>query len=237
MAAIFAQGLIAAPPPTIDPAALYHSLRSEPTACAAAGPFTAHAFACILTIGLLDAHRNSSSLGHAVGLGRDELEDLFRNWLPGGFACVDLLAEPESAAFDDEEEQLRQLLLAHQASVSVEALWLTAMITRRSMSGDHLWQDLGLLDRDELNRLMWERFPGLAARNVANMKWKASPSVRRRRVANVPISTIALALKQAKACWPAFASTSRARASVLSFLRRSTAPARVPALCRNPDID
>ncbi len=172
MAAIAAQGLIAAPPPTLDPAALYHSLRSEPTACAAAGPFTAHAFACILTIGLLDAHRNSSSLGHAVGLGRNELEDLLRGWLPAGLASIDLLAEPESAAFDDEEEQLRQLLLAHQASVSAEALWLTAMITRRSMSGDHLWQDLGLLDRDELNRLMRERFPGLAARNVANMKWK-----------------------------------------------------------------
>ena len=40
------------------------------------------------------------------------------------------------------------------------------------MSGDHLWQDLGLLDRGELNRLMRERFPTLAARNVANMKWK-----------------------------------------------------------------
>ena len=173
MAAISAHGLIVAPPPpTLDPAALYHSLRSEPTACAEAAPFTAHAFACILTIGLLDAHRNSSSLGHAVGLGRNELEDLLRCWLPAGLASLDLLAEPESAAFDDEEEQLRQLLFAHQASISAEALWLTAMITRRSMSGDHLWQDLGLLDRAELNRLMCERFPGLAARNVANMKWK-----------------------------------------------------------------
>lgn len=174
MAAISAHGLIVAPPPTptLDPAALYQLLRSEPTACAEAAPFTAHAFACILTIGLLDAHRNGSSLGHAVGLGRDELEDLFRAWLPGGFACVDLLGEREMAVFDDEEEQLRQLLSSHQASAATEALWLTAMITRRSMSGDHLWQDLGLLDRDELNRLMCERFPGLAARNVANMKWK-----------------------------------------------------------------
>ncbi len=108
----------------------------------------------------------------SVGLGRNELEDLSQHWLPGALASIDLLAEPESAAFDDEEDQLRQLLTAHQASSEPEAIWLTAMITRRSMSGDHLWQDLGLLDRDDLNRLMRERFPGLAARNVANMKWK-----------------------------------------------------------------
>jgi nitrogen fixation protein NifQ len=174
MAAIFEQWLTPAPAgrPPLDPVALYHSLRSKPTACAEAAPFTAHVFACIVSIGLFEAHRNGSSLGYVVGLGRKELEDLSRDWLPGGFACIDLLAEPESAAFDDEEEQLRQLLSAHQASSAPEALWLTAMITRRSMLGDHLWQDLGLLDRDDLNRLMRERFPGLAARNVANMKWK-----------------------------------------------------------------
>jgi nitrogen fixation protein NifQ len=174
MAAIFERRLTPAPAgrPPLDPISLYGSLRSKPTACAEAAPFTAHVFACILCIGLLDAHRSGSSLGYVVGLGRNELEDLSQHWLPGALACIDLLAEPESAAFDDEEEQLRQLLGAHQASSAPEAHWLTAMITRRSMSGDHLWQDLGLLDRDDLNRLMRERFPRLAARNLANMKWK-----------------------------------------------------------------
>jgi nitrogen fixation protein NifQ len=174
MTAICEQGSICAPaaPLSLDPVAIYHLLRAGPAARAEAEPFSAHVLACVLAIGLRDARQSSSSLGHAVGLGRNELEDLARGWLPGLLACIDLLAEPETMAFDDEEEQLRQLLAAHQASATPEALWLTAMITRRSMSGDHLWQDLGLLDRGELNRLMRERFPTLAARNVANMKWK-----------------------------------------------------------------
>lgn len=174
MAAICQHGLTSAPaePFLFDPVAIYHLLRGGAAARAEAEPFTAHALASILAIGLRDARQSGSSLGHAVGLTRNQLEALARDWLPGIFACIDLLAEPEAAAFDDEEEQLRQLLAAHQASAAPEALWFTAMITRRSMSGDHLWQDLGLLDRGELNRLMWERFPTLAARNVANMKWK-----------------------------------------------------------------
>ena len=95
-----------------------------------------------------------------------------RAWLPAALAHIDLSAEPETATIDDEEEQLRQLLQAHQADAAPETLWLTAMVARRSMSDDHLWQDLGLLDRGELNRLMTERFPRLASRNASSMKWK-----------------------------------------------------------------
>lgn len=173
MAAAVAQRLTEpTPPPPADPVALYRSLRGGATACAEAAPFTAHVFGCIVSLGLLEARRNRSSLGEALGLGRRDIEALARDWLPGAADCADLAAEPAAAVFDDEEEQLRQLLAAHQASAAPEAVWLTAMITRRSMSGDHLWQDLGLLDRGELNRLMHERYPVLAARNVDNMKWK-----------------------------------------------------------------
>jgi nitrogen fixation protein NifQ len=97
---------------------------------------------------------------------------LTRDWLPGARASIDFPAIPETLSFDDEEEQLRRRLEGHHAGPRPEALWLTAMITRRSMSADHLWQDLGLRNRADLNRLMRERFSGLAARNVSNMKWK-----------------------------------------------------------------
>jgi nitrogen fixation protein NifQ len=40
------------------------------------------------------------------------------------------------------------------------------------MEPRHLWQDLGLFERNELTRLMKERFSALAAANLHNMKWK-----------------------------------------------------------------
>ncbi len=156
----------------LDPAAIYDLLRSEPSARADGAPFMAHVFACILAIGLRDAHRDGTSLCAAVGLNRSQIEALAGAWLPALLAQIDLSAEPETATADDEEEQLRLLLETHQADATSETLWLTAMVTRRSMSDNHLWQDLGLLDRSELNRLMNERFPNLASKNISNMKWK-----------------------------------------------------------------
>jgi nitrogen fixation protein NifQ len=158
--------------PPLDPLAIYRSLRIDPTSCAEAAPFTAHVFACVIAIGLLDSIENRTCLGRAVGLNRDELAALARDWLPGALVWIDISTLPETSPFDDEEEQLRHLLQSHQADSRPEALWLTSMIARRSMSANHLWQDLGLLDRTELNRLMSERYPGLASRNVSNMKWK-----------------------------------------------------------------
>src|SRR5271166_604443 len=174
MAALFEPRLTPASPdqPSLDPAIIYDLLRGEQTALAQQAPFTAHVFACILAIGLRDARRQAISLGQAVGLNRNQLAALTRAWLPTAFAHIDLSTEPETTTIGDEEEQLRQLLLLHQADASPETLWVTAMVARRSTSDDHLWQDLGLLDRGELNRLMTERFPRLAARNASNMKWK-----------------------------------------------------------------
>ena len=174
MAALFEPWLTPASrdQPSLDPAIIYDLLRSEPNALAQQAPFTTHVFACVLAIGLRDADRQAISLCQAVGLNRNELAALAGAWLPAALAHIDLSAEPETTMVDDEEEQLRQLLLLHRADAAPETLWLTAMVVRRSMSDDHLWQDLGLLDRGELNRLMTERFPRLAARNASNMKWK-----------------------------------------------------------------
>lgn len=161
-----------APQSARDPAIIYRRLLSAPTTFSAAASFTTHVFACILSIGISDAYQHETPVSSAVGLNRAEIEALTHKWLPAGCAHIDLRAEPETVIFDDEEAQLRDLLTAHQADAAPETLWLTAMVTRRSMSDNHLWQDLGLFDRGDLNRLMSERFPRLAARNVSNMKWK-----------------------------------------------------------------
>jgi nitrogen fixation protein NifQ len=156
----------------LDPLSIYQCLRGEPEARAVAEPFTAHVLACVISIGLLESIENRSCLGRAIGLTRGEMAALARDWLPGARDCVDISTLPDTASFDDEEEQLRQLLRTHQAGSGSEAQWLVSMIARRSMSANHLWQDLGLWSRADLNRLMAERFPGLASRNTSNMKWK-----------------------------------------------------------------
>ncbi|WP_395666740.1 nitrogen fixation protein NifQ [Methylocella sp.] len=150
----------------------YWRVSDSPGEAARRDPFSAHVFACILAVSLSEAATRGEPLERALGLGADALAELVARWLPGARACVDLSAEPREASFDDEEEQLRGLLRAHQADASAEAAWLTDMMTRRSLSDTHLWQDLGLLARDELTRLMLQRYPALAARNVENMKWK-----------------------------------------------------------------
>jgi nitrogen fixation protein NifQ len=49
---------------------------------------------------------------------------------------------------------------------------MAQVVAAACMGQDHLWQDLGLLNRTELNALMQRNFPALAARNVKDMKWK-----------------------------------------------------------------
>jgi nitrogen fixation protein NifQ len=97
---------------------------------------------------------------------------LISAWAPGAARYIDLASQPERIFFDEEEQQLCSLFDRHRCDDSFETAWIGAILTRRSMSPRHLWQDLGLASRDELGRLMRERFPGLAERNAQNMKWK-----------------------------------------------------------------
>ena len=64
------------------------------------------------------------------------------------------------------------LLLSHGVDASPETRWLAAMVARRAMQPNHLWQDLGLADRSWLNRLLGRYFPALHAGNTSDMKWK-----------------------------------------------------------------
>ena len=57
---------------------------------------------------------------------------------------------------------LRDLLLAHRSTPGDESRWLAAMIARRAMEANHLWEDLGLRDRSELSRLLARHFAPLA---------------------------------------------------------------------------
>lgn len=71
-----------------------------------------------------------------------------------------------------EEADLRDFILEHRGHQGPEAEWLAAIIARRAMGPNHLWQDLGFADRTELNAMFQRHFPALKARNAQDMKWK-----------------------------------------------------------------
>jgi nitrogen fixation protein NifQ len=71
-----------------------------------------------------------------------------------------------------EEPDLRQLLIDNRSDTGPEGIWLAHIVARRSLQSNHLWQDLGFIDRSDLSRLMRDTFAPLAAANSRDMKWK-----------------------------------------------------------------
>lgn len=72
----------------------------------------------------------------------------------------------------DEIDDLVVLLMEHASHPGVLARHLARAIAVASMGPNHLWEDLGLRDRDQLNALMQEHFTALRQRNARNMRWK-----------------------------------------------------------------
>lgn len=131
--------------------------------------FDRHLFACILAKGMAEAPR---PLSEAVGLAPEQLRLLQRRYFPG----ADWLAAGLGDGTGEdalEEPDLRRLLAENASCPGDQAgLWLAAMVARRSLRPDHLWQDLGLTARGDLSGLLHRHFAPLAARNVRDMKWK-----------------------------------------------------------------
>lgn len=113
-------------------------------------------------------------LTRELGLNPADVAALIRRHVPQAAA---LLTDP--AALGDgpghgeiEEADLRAFILEHRAHQETEAEWLAAIIARRAMGPNHLWQDMGFADRGELNAMFVRHFPALKARNAQDMKWK-----------------------------------------------------------------
>ena len=131
--------------------------------------FDRHVFACIIAKGASEAPR---PLTEAVGLAADQLARLQRQYFPGADWLVAGLAG-DAGADALEEPDLRRLLTDNATLPGDPAAeWLAAMVARRSLQPDHLWQDLGLSTRADLSGLLQRHFGPLAAQNVRDMKWK-----------------------------------------------------------------
>lgn len=130
--------------------------------------FDRHVMASILAV----AAREKGAVAERAGLAAADLASLMAQWFPAacgmGIAWHAEGARPE----DDEIAMVRDLLLAQRSSEGDAGRFLAAMIARRAMEPNHLWEDLGLRDRSELTRLLSRHFGPLAARNTKNMRWK-----------------------------------------------------------------
>ena len=131
--------------------------------------FDRHVLACILSVAAMDG----SALAERAGLSAQELNALFATCFPSAsvraFAWI---LTSEVADDDDEAAMVRDLLLAQRSTDGEIGRWLAAMVARRAMEPNHLWEDLGLRERPELSRLLSRHFAPLAARNTKNMRWK-----------------------------------------------------------------
>lgn len=151
-------------------AAVYRSLTGIASADATItddDSFDRHVLASILAV----AAAEGGSLAERSGLADGELAALLAGWFPlwnGGQAAL----VPAPAAADDEVAMLRELLQARRSTEGKVGQWLAAMVARRSMEPNHLWEDLGLRERSELSRLLQRHFAPLAERNTRNMRWK-----------------------------------------------------------------
>lgn len=132
---------------------------------------TADAFLFGRVVGL--ACREPRPLTEALGLGLNDLAVLLATHLPGWAKLLDDLP-PDAGPGEDalEEPDLRDYLREHGVSGSAEEGWLAAIVARRSLAANHLWQDMGFHSRGELNAMFRRHFPALVVLNSGDMKWK-----------------------------------------------------------------
>jgi nitrogen fixation protein NifQ len=143
-----------------------------PEPCNGCDAFDVHVLASILAIGVWQAETSRTSVVDAVGLDGDELADLAAAFFPHTAAVFDRLRGREASVCEGDEACLRDLLRRYTTEGTGFQNRLADMVARRCMRPNHLWQDLGLRNRNELSWMMARHFEPLASRNRSDMKWK-----------------------------------------------------------------
>jgi nitrogen fixation protein NifQ len=152
-------------------AAIYHMLTGCDPANAAIeedAAFDRHVLASILAVAAMEG----GAVAERAGLDGDDLSTLIGRWFPSANGVIASGCAQTDHVEDEEIAMVRDLLLANRSTEGEVGRWLAAMLARRSMEPNHLWEDLGLRDRSELTRLLERHFAPIASRNTKNMKWK-----------------------------------------------------------------
>nr|WP_255635522.1 nitrogen fixation protein NifQ [Azospirillum sp. 412522] len=127
-------------------------------------------FGRILAAAAADPQR---SMVQALALSKSDLTDLAARHAPHFADAVTVVPDGDDFGEDAiEEADLRAFLVEHGARGADEERWLAAILARRSLEPNHLWQDMGFHDRRELNTMFRRHFPALVAMNSGDMKWK-----------------------------------------------------------------
>ena len=133
--------------------------------------FDRHVLASILSV----AATESGPVAARAGLDAAELAVLAKDFAFFPQASAGWSARDTDADSDEEQDEvamLRDLLLSQRSTEGPVGRSLAAMVARRAVEPNHLWEDLGLRDRSELTRLLLRHFAPLASRNTQNMRWK-----------------------------------------------------------------
>lgn len=130
--------------------------------------FDRHVLASILAAAAMDG----GSIAERAGLSEQAFNDLIAGHFPAAMVRAFVWMPKPASEIDDETIMLRDLLLAQRSTDGEVGHWLAAMVARRAMEPNHLWEDLGLRERAELSRLLMRHFAPLATRNTRNMRWK-----------------------------------------------------------------
>jgi nitrogen fixation protein NifQ len=143
-------------------------LLAELLSTPAAASFAGDPNRCLLASIIAGQATASSCLPHHLGLGEATHENLLADYFP----FFESAAKDQQCESIPEWIDLQKLLLDHRAGERDSELWIADIVATACAGRDHLWQDLGLANRDELTRLMWVNFPELARANTGDMKWK-----------------------------------------------------------------
>jgi nitrogen fixation protein NifQ len=130
--------------------------------------FDRHVLASILAAAAME----DGAVAERAGLANRDLITLIEREFPSARDIIPIWCAPADPAEDEETAMVRDLLLANRSADSDISRWLSAMVARRAMEPNHLWEDLGLRDREELTRLLDRHFAPIACKNTKNMKWK-----------------------------------------------------------------
>ena len=104
--------------------------------------------------------------GCRPGLALPDGSHLVPQHRPGMAPCTRLKAGA------GEQDELEALLLSHRAGLAAAEPYVAAAVAAAAMGANHLWEDLGLPQRDLLTATLRLCFPTLAAQNTADMRWK-----------------------------------------------------------------
>jgi nitrogen fixation protein NifQ len=142
--------------------------RSLAPAC---DPLDGHVLACVLAIAAEES-ASERSLAEALGVSGSSLRGAIAEYFPNALHGLEAFGLDPEVIVEAEEQSLRTLLQRSRSTRGPFSSLMAAIVARRAMQPNHLWQDLGLTNRGELSALMRRHFAPLALRNSQDMKWK-----------------------------------------------------------------